>query len=417
MARFLLLGNRSIQHSLAVRLKSEGNTVDVFPGQNFGGYKITTDPVANEYDCLVVGSTRYFDHAVVKEALRNSSCAVFGVDDAAGRLETSKYFFSDFARKNGIPSPASVAFTNFKDALDFVRSHEPPYVIKAAGPARGCGVEITDSISEAEKDLRRKLVDTESPYFSREVTIERFVEGFEVAVNIFLDGNNYVILPPTKPHKRRNDNDAGPNVAGMGSFSPLQLNASFYSELSKSVVTPTMKAIRSAGWYFRGCLFVNLMLNDDGISVLEFNCRMGDPATLVDIELLESPLTDLLLHTANGTLAKVIPVFKNGFAVATTIVESEYPNQSQEAGPFILPAEGSSGKLFIAGLHLTNAGLFSNNGVIGSAVAYGNSTKNAKSQSLALARRFIHLNPAIPLDCRNDISNAIVPPQRFAPLL
>ncbi len=174
-----------------------------------------------------------------------------------------------------------------------------------------------------------------------------------------------------------------------------------------------MKAIRANGWYFRGCLFVNLMLNDEGIHVLEFNCRMGDPAMLVDIELLESSLTELLLCTAQGRLSMATIVFKNGFALARTIVDAGYPDAMDEAGPFVLPATASRSKLFIAGLHSTAGGLFSNNGVIVSAVAYDITLEAAKFRSLRLARAFMSSNSAIALYMRSDIGDSIEVPRRF----
>ncbi len=413
MDRFLLLGNRSIQHSLAARLKSEGSEVHVFPGQNFGGYEITVDPDVDNYDCIVVGSSRYFSDALVQKALKSRACGVFGVDGRAGLLESSKSFFADFALENNIRAPESRAFMDFQEALDFVRSHEPPYVIKANGPARGCGVAILSNITEAQEDLHRKLVDKQSPYFSGGVTIEQYVHGFEVAVNVLIDDRSFVILPPTKPYKRRNDNDVGPNTAGMGSVSPVSLNADFYRELENGIIMPTMKAIRSKEWYFRGCLFMNLMLNDEGIHVLEFNCRMGDPAMLVNIELLESSLTDLLLLVAQSRLSEATVIFKNGFALATTIVSARYPDAMDEAGPFVLPVTDPKSRLFIAGLHSTQGGLFSNNGVIGCAVAYDISLEVAKSRSLGLARAFMSSHPTVSLHMRSDIGDSIEVPRRF----
>ncbi len=414
MTRFLLLGDRAIQHALATRLKEEGGTVRVFPGQNFGGYEIDANPNINDYDCVVVSSARYFDHPVVKRAFESRSCSIFGVDSNAAKLETSKSFFSDFADRYGIKTPESRVFSDFEQALAFITSSEPPYVIKADGPARGCGVEIAHTVEDAERDLKRKLVDTESPLYAGTVKIERFIEGFEVAINVFLDGEHYVILPPTKPHKRRKNDDAGPNVAGMGSLSPIRLNEDFYRELKEKIIEPTMKAVQSNGWYFRGCLFMNLMLNESGIYVLEYNCRMGDPAMLVDIELLDSSLSTLILNTAQGKLSDGDVTFKDGFAAATTIVRAAYPDVVSAAGPVALPPPTAKGTLFVAGLYMNENALFSNSGVVGSAVAYNSSPEHALLDSLELAGQFMELNPTINLDCRTDIGKFIEPPQRFA---
>lgn len=414
MTRFLLLGDRAIQHALAARLKDEGNVVRVFPGQNFGGYEIDAEPSIDNYDCVVIGSTRYFNHPVAEAARSSNSCTVFGVDANAAKLETSKAFFSDFARQNGITVADSRAFDTMDEALTFLRSSEPPYVIKADGPARGCGVEIVRTLEEAERDLRRKLEDKTSPFYAGKVNIERFIEGFEVAINVFMDGESYVIFPPTKPHKRRHNGDSGPNVAGMGSLSPVELNEQFYKEFRTRVIEPTLKSVRENGWHFRGCLFMNLMLNESGIYVLEYNCRMGDPAMLVDIELTESSLSELVLNTARGTLSKCAPTFKKGYAAATTIVRANYPEPANDAGPVTLPPTEVGTKIFVASVTQKENTLVAGGGVVASAVAFDSSRDTALSNSRELALRFIKENVAIRLDCRTDIGSSFVPPRHFA---
>lgn len=410
--KFLLLGDRAIQHALAARIRAEGNDVRVFPGQDFGGYEIDPAPDVAEYDCVVIGSTRYFDHPVA-QAARQGPCAVFGIDSEAAKLETSKSFFSDFARENGIAVPESRAFENAEEALAFLKTIEPPYVIKADGPARGCGVEIVRTLEDAEKDLHRKLVDKDSPFYAGKVNIERFVEGFEIAVNIFMDGESYVIFPPTKPHKRRHDGDMGPNVAGMGSLAPVELNELFYEEFTSNIVKPTLASIRACSWYFRGCLFMNLMLNESGIYVLEYNCRMGDPAMLVDIELLDSSLSELLLDTARGELSRSQPSFKTGYAAATTLVRSAYPEPVSEVNPVVIPAV-PDGKLFVAGIRKNGGSLTAGSGVVASAVSYDQSREQALSDSRALARHFAETNTAVDIDYRTDIGKSFTPPRRYA---
>lgn len=415
--RVLLVGNRAIQHALAVRLEDEGCAVDVYPGQRFSGYRaVDAQAVAStEYDLIVMGSARYFDDPAIAE-LRRRGVPFFGADARAGQLETSKGIFKAFAASCEIPTPGGRRFSDYQEAVRHVDATPGPYVVKADGPARGCGVAICETPADAARDLRLKLEDRSSPYFAGDVVIEEFVPGFEVAVNIFLDEDSIVVLPPTKPHKRRNSFDLGPNVAGMGSRAPVALNAAFYDELQERIMTPTLAGLRSRGWSFRGCLFVNLMVCDDELVVLEFNCRMGDPAMLVDLLLLESGMTDLLLATTENRLASYSPAIKDGAAAAVTLVDPGYPdgpNHHEELtlDPDLWLKPGAASGLVNAGAEemRSRPGTHAvTGGVVAAAVAVGPDFASARAEAYRLADMLPDL------DRRSDIGAVIEPPARYA---
>jgi phosphoribosylamine--glycine ligase len=413
--RVLLVGNRAIQHALAVRLQHEGCVVDVYPGQRFGGYNSVdaSDALDSDYDLIVMGSARYFDDPAIAQ-LRRRGIPFFGTDAEAGELETSKSVFKDFAAACGIPTPPHQCFTDPQTAMEHLRSSRAPYVVKADGPARGCGVAICQALAEAGQDLERKLTDRSSPYYSGAVVIEEYVPGFEIAVNVFMDDDSYVVLPETKPHKRRNSSDLGPNVAGMGSRAPIVLNEDFYADLRDRVMTPTLSGLRSRGWSFRGCLFVNLMLNEDGLVVLEFNCRVGDPAGLVDLLLLESSVTELLMATVENRLNEVSLTFKDGVGIAVTLVDHGYPD-----GPVQVPSvsmdpswwlnPGDESGLIIAGAESgQDAGAYTvTGGVVAAAVAVRPDFAAAQAE----AHRIADLLPG--LHRRSDIGDVVNPPARY----
>lgn len=414
--RVLLVGNRGIQHALAVRLEHEGCSVEVYPGQRVDSYRaVAADHVlGSEYGLVVMGSARYFEDPVIGE-LRARGTPYFGPDVESGRLETSKEHFKRFARAHGIETPESTSFSDFRQALAHVRDSPGPYVIKADGPARGCGVAISQSHVEAESDLYRKLVDRSSLYFAGRVVVERFVEGFEVAVNVFIDDDSYVVLPPTKPHKRRDGGDTGPNVAGMGSRAPVILNELFYDELRDEIIEPTLGGLREEGWRFRGCLFVNLMVTADGLLVLEFNCRMGDPAMLVDLLLLDSRLIDLLEATAENRVPSAVPAFRTGVAVAVTLADHNYPDGQCEATPIsVSPAEwlgpGDDSGLVVVGAERADAPerLTVNSGVVATALAIAPDFAGARSEAYRLAGLLPDLHR------RPDIGEAVDPPPKYS---
>lgn len=414
--RILLVGNRGIQHALAMRLQQEGHEVNVYPGQQLESYVAVGQAqlrTAN-YDLIVLGSARYFDDPAILE-LRQKGVPLFGPDSHAAELESSKWQFKAFAAANDIPTPASQSFTDFDLAVSYIEFRKPPFVIKADGPARGCGVTICQSVVDATNDLSRKLKDTTNPYFCGRVVVEDFVEGFEVAVNVFIDDETFRVLPPTKPHKRRDNGDTGPLVAGMGSVAPIQLNDSFYDELCERVLTPTLQGLRDHGWYFRGCLFINLMVTPEDIVVLEYNCRMGDPAMLVDLLLLEGDLGEVLYATAQNRLSEAQFSVRSGVAVAVTICDPGYPDEPIGVPEIQLSSDqllqrGDGAGIVIAGasrVELTER-LRVNNGVIATAIALRQDFASAKSEAYRIA-------DCLPgLRRRSDIGSSILPPAKYA---
>lgn len=413
--RILLLGNRAIQHALYQRLVHEGCAVEVYPGLRASAYRCVSAEVAmnRRYDLVVVGSARYFSDPVVIE-LRTRGVSFFGPDPEAALLESSKWAFKEFATEAGIPFPRSRRVTNCDEARRTLETFAAPYVIKADGPARGCGVAICRSLSEANDDLETKLHDSQRAAFAGTVVVEEFVEGFELGVNVIIDGTDSVILPPTRPHKRRYVNDSGPIVAGMGSVAPIRLGPAFHEEIHNRILVPTLRSLRRQGRYFRGCLFINLMLTEHGLQVLEFNCRMGDPAMLVDLLLLQSSLVDLLECTAAGRLRDYSLRVRQEHAVAVTLVHPTYPDESSQTmsikfDPTILWDGVSPSGIVIAGgerVEESNALMFSS-GVILAAIARAPSLDAARTLAYATAAHFPQL------DSRPDIALHVAPLPKY----
>lgn len=410
-ARVLLVGNRAIQHALATRLAAESCRVEVYPGQPCGLYEsVSASQVARaDYDLVVIGSPRYFRDPVIED-LRRRGQAIFGPDLPSSLLETSKSHFKEFAASAGVPTPASRSFASYEDAAAYIAKVDGPYVIKADGPARGCGVSIAVTVDEALTDLHRKLRSPEGLYAADSVVVEDYVEGVEVAVNVFLDGETYLALPATRPHKRRDADNKGPHVAGMGSVTPLPLGERFARDLDVEVMKPTLKAMQERGHRFRGCLFINLMMNEEGLTVLEFNCRMGDPAMLVNLALLRSSVIDLLTATVEGRIAGFTPDYAPGAAVAVTLTDPGYPDSSEPlvARITVDPEEWLSGDgrrgLVLAGAERQADGRTYQvvNGVVASALGSGPNVALARRDAYALAARHPELHSR--LDIGLDLS-------------
>ena len=414
MRRTLLVGNRAIQHAMAARLLYEGANVDVYPGQEFGGYSTVDAAIIEQrsYDIVVAGSARYFNDPVVIDVIRRGA-RLFGATPETGCLETSKMSFKQYATRWGIKVPAGHVFYNYDTACSYIEQSLSPYVIKADGPARGCGVSICYTVDEAKKDLHLKLRDKSSLFFSGCVVIEEFIPGPEIAVNIIFDDHGYLVFPPTRPHKRRNVGDTGPNVAGMGSFTPLPINDRFFRELEKSVIHPTLEGICREGWHFRGCIFANFILTEDEIVTLEFNCRFGDPAMLVNLLQLKSSFDELLAVTTEGRLTTYVPKYRDGVAVAVTLIDPAYPDSHLTLDTVSIPQNelvysGKSDGLLIAGTSQEVNGVWRvNSGVVASSVAIAKDFNSARGEAYRRAAACSNLF------YRSDIGLKIEIPDRF----
>lgn len=405
----LLVGDRAIQNALAVRLRNEGNIVSIYPGQNVDPYSTLKpeDLKTSDFDLIVNGSARFFlDRHVL--ALKEQGVAYFGPSPDQAQLELSKSHFNSFCNRHHIRRPLCRRLETIEDAEEWIQVIPHPHVVKEIGPAGGCGVHILKNAQDL-KDLAKNRFGTNGPA----LLIEEFIDGFEVAVNVLVDGDHHFILPPTAPHKRRNNLNMGPLVAGMGSVAPVPLNSIFYQDLSTQVIEPLLRGICQDGEAYKGNLFLNLMITSEHIYVLECNTRMGDPAMLVDLLMLKSSLTELLVACTQGSLPEVVPEFHSGTAVAVTLVLPEYPfsidtEKAFQADPRHFWDGRSSGGLIPSAASLQGKILKPNGGVVAVAIARGSEL----DQALTEAYQLCALLPD--LDRRNDIGRHLSVSSRYS---
>lgn len=226
-------------------------------------------------------------------AMRAAGIRVFGPSPAAARIESSKAFAKAFMRRHGIRTADYGAFTDFDAAAAYVRRVDHDVVVKASGLAGGKGVLLPRSADEAIAQLRRMLLDGEFGAAGREVVVERRLTGPEISVFGLTDGYTVVSLPPMQDHKRAHDNDEGPNTGGMGAYGPVPfVSPATMDAIATDVLKRAVDGLRHERTPFVGVLFAGLMLTADGPSVLEFNCRFGDPETQAVLALLDESVTD-----------------------------------------------------------------------------------------------------------------------------
>lgn len=261
----------------------------------------------------------------VAEALARKGIPVFGPDRYGAQLEASKSFAKDVMARAGIRTAAHRTFDDAAEALAHLAEREPPFVIKADGLAGGKGVLVTDD-EEAAAAWVIDCLDPDAFGDGALVVIEDHLAGPEISVFAICDGSTAVPLEPARDYKRLLDGDRGPNTGGMGSYSPVtDLPDDLIDTTMDQVVAPVMKTMAADGHPYVGFLYVGFVLTDGGPSVLEFNCRLGDPETQVVLPRLESDLAEILLAATRGELAGHTPRWTDGAAVNVVLAAEGYP--------------------------------------------------------------------------------------------
>ncbi len=259
----------------------------------------------------------------VADAVRAAGVACFGPSAEAARIEGSKSFAKDVMDAAGVPNAAAVVVDNPAHLDAALARFSPPYVVKDDRLAAGKGV-VVSSDPDVARAHAAGLLDAGRP-----VLLEEFLTGPEVSLFCLVDGETVVPLLPAQDAKRVGDGDTGPNTGGMGAYAPLPwAPASLAEDLVRRVVGPVAREMVARGTPFSGLLYAGLALTATGPSVIEFNCRFGDPETQVVLALLRSPLARLLHATATGTLAEQpAPEWADGAAVVVVLAAEGYPGQ------------------------------------------------------------------------------------------
>jgi len=257
------------------------------------------------------------------DALAARGIACFGPSRAAARIESDKAFAKAFFARHAIPTAPFRVFTDFEAAAAHLRAVPPAsIVVKAAGLCAGKGVVLPATLDEALEAARAMLVDRAFGDAGATVVVEERIAGEEVSVLAFSDGVTVAPLPAAQDHKRAFEFDRGPNTGGMGAFAPAPLvDDALMADIVARVLQPAVAGLAAEGTPFVGLLFAGLMVDAArGVSVLEFNCRFGDPETQVVLPLLATPLLDVVLACTERRLAALLPLRVLRGVVAATVV-------------------------------------------------------------------------------------------------
>ncbi len=264
------------------------------------------------------------------DALEEAGVPAFGPSAEAARLEGSKLFAKELMAEAGVSTASYVVLRSEQEALDEISRAAFPAVLKADGLAAGKGVIIC--ASEAEAREAAAVFFTEQRFGRTEVVLEEFLDGEELSLLALCDGANVVPLAPAQDYKRIGDGDEGPNTGGMGSYSPVPgFEAAEVEELVDAVHRPVVEAMARRGTPFHGVLYAGLMLTADGVRVLEFNTRFGDPETQAVLPRLRSDLIDLCVGARQPAgLANAHAEFGDDWAVSVVLASAGYPASSSK---------------------------------------------------------------------------------------
>ncbi len=287
--------------------------------------------VENSIDLTFVGGETVLALGVVDE-FEKRGLKIIGASQKAARLESSKSFAKNFMRRHDIPTAEYATANSPREALEILRSgkfgdENAPVVVKADGLAAGKGVIVAENRSIAEQSIG-ELGQIAGKKASEKIVLEECLFGREVSLLMFVDGENFALMPPVRDHKRIFENDEGANTGGMGTITDASLlSETQTNQIVEKIVKPTLESCRKEEFPFRGILFLGLMMTENGAKVLEYNVRFGDPETQAILVRLETDLIKICEAMTSQTLGKLNIEWKKGSSTCVVLAAKNYPQK------------------------------------------------------------------------------------------
>ena len=339
--KILLIGSGGREHALVWKIAQSPLVTKIYcaPGNPGIGeiaelVQIDADKIpellyfakSHQIDLTVVGPELPLTLGIV-DAFQKEKLKIFGPCQKAAQLEASKDFAKNMMSKYEIPTAAFKTFQKAGPAVEYLKHHAYPVVVKADGLAAGKGVLVAKDFHEAKSFVLRIMEDKIFGEAGARVVIEECLVGKEVSILALMDGKNVLTLPEARDHKRVFDHDEGPNTGGMGAFSPVDdVPKNLMADVLHQVFEPLLKGLNQEGILYQGVLYAGLMLTKEGPKVLEFNVRFGDPETQVILPRIKNDLVSLMLACCEKKLNKEKIEISPEAAVCVVVASGGYPN-------------------------------------------------------------------------------------------
>lgn len=342
--KILVIGNGGREHALIWKIRQNPTVEKVFCAPGNGGTAELAENVSikpddlpallsfakkEKVDLTVVGPELPLTLGIV-DLFQKEGLAVFGPAKDAAVLEGSKAWTKQFLREEKIPTAMFETFGDFDRAVAFLQTQAYPIVIKADGLAAGKGVIIAQDRAEAHAALDSILKKKVFGEAGKKVVIEEFLVGEEASFMVFVDGKSILPMASAQDHKRVGEGDSGLNTGGMGTYSPAPIvTEAVQRETMEKILEPTLKGLLKRGIEYRGVLYAGLMLTKNGVKLLEYNVRFGDPETQPLMMRLESDLVETMQAVVAGNLSGRALRWSEKTAVCVVMAAHGYPEETR----------------------------------------------------------------------------------------
>jgi len=346
--KVLVIGSGGREHTLVWKLNQSKKVKAIYCAPGNAGIKKLATCVkigANDIDALldfakkekidltIVGPEDPLTNGIV-DRFEEEGLRIFGPSAAAAELEGSKVFSKDFLKKYSIPSAAYKVFTKPGAAKKYIDKIGAPCVVKADGLAAGKGVIVAQTKSEAKKAVDLIMKEKAFGDAGNKLVVEDFLQGEEASFIAFVDGETVLALPSSQDHKAVFEGDRGPNTGGMGAYSPAPvMTEAMTMRVMNEVMLPTVRGMAAEGRPIKGMLYAGMMINDNRIDVLEFNCRFGDPECQPLLMRLHTDLVDIFEHAIDGRLNEMELDIDRRPTVCIVMASQGYPGKYETGKP------------------------------------------------------------------------------------
>ncbi len=395
----LVIGGGGREHALVWKIKQSPRVEKIFcaPG-NAGTAEIAENiPIAaddikgllkfalqKEIGLTVVGPEQPLVKGIV-DRFEEKGLRIFGPNARAAELEGSKSFSKDIMKKYGLPTAEYKTFNSASNAAKYIENKNCPLVVKADGLAAGKGVLLCQTVDEALAAVDSIMGKRSFGEAGDQIVVEEFLEGEEVSVLAFSDGQTVLLMDSAQDHKAAYDGDKGPNTGGMGAYSPAPIfTETMRQTVRDKIILPMIRAMQQEGRSYKGILYAGLMLTETGPQILEFNARFGDPETQPLLVRMDSDIIPIFEACIDGTLDKCPLQWKNESSVCVVMAAKGYPD-SYEKGKTISGLKDANALpgvvVFHAGTREQNGEVLTHGGRVLGVTATGKNTASAVARA------------------------------------